>query len=125
MLEIIYGEAGTGKSSLLYKRISEAAESGKKVFIFVPDQFSFEAEKRVYKSVKPPFGMNVTVTMLSRSAQKILQLYGETKAYADNIVKAMLMNRVLKDLAADDRLTYYRKQLKNKGFSQIMLGIIS
>ena len=35
MLEIIYGEAGTGKSSLLYKRISEAAEGGKKVFLFV------------------------------------------------------------------------------------------
>ena len=125
MLEIIYGEAGTGKSSLLYKRISEAAEGGKKVFLFVPDQFSFEAEKRIYRSVKAPFAMNVTVTMISRAAQKILQLYGETKAYADNIVKAMLMNRVLKSLAAEDRLTYYRKQLKNKGFSQIMLGIIS
>ncbi len=125
MLEIIYGEAGTGKSSLLYKRINEAAESGKKVFLFVPDQFSFEAEKRVYRSVKPPFAMNVTVTMISRSAQKILQLYGETKAYADSIVKSMLMNRVLKSLAAEDRLEYYRKQLKNKGFSQIMLGIIS
>lgn len=125
MLELIYGEAGTGKSSLLYKKISEAAESGKKVFLFVPDQFSFEAEKRVYKSVKPPYGMNVTVTMISRAAQRILQLYGETRTYADDIVKAMLMTRVLKGLAAEGRLVYYRRQLKNKGFPQIMLGIIS
>ncbi len=124
MLELIYGEAGTGKSSLLYKGIAEAAESGKKVFLFVPDQFSFEAEKRVYRTVKPPHGMNVTVTMLSRAAQKILQLYGETKSYADDIVKNMLMTRVLKGLSAEGRLVYYRRQLKNKGFPQIMLGII-
>lgn len=125
MLELIYGEAGTGKSSLLYNRIAEAAESGKKVFLFVPDQFSFEAEKRIYKTVKPPFGMNVTVTMISRAAQKILQLYGETKVYADDIVKTMLMTRVLKGLAAEGRLVYYRRQLKNKGFAGIMLGMIS
>ncbi len=125
MLEIIYGEAGTGKSSLLYKKISETAESGKKVFLFVPDQFSFEAEKRIYRTVKPPYGINVTVTMISRAAQKILQLYGETKVYADDIVKTMLMTRVLRVLAAEGRLVYYRRQLKNKGFAGIMLGIIS
>ncbi len=125
MLEIIYGEAGTGKSTLLYKKISETAESGKKVFLFVPDQFSFEAEKIIYKCVKAPFGMNVTVTMFSRAAQDILKLYGETKPYADDIVKTILMNRVLKSLDSRGSLVYYKKQLKNKGFPGIMLGIIS
>ena len=50
MTEIIYGAAGTGKSTLMYKKIADAAESGKKVFLFVPDQFSFEAEKIIYKT---------------------------------------------------------------------------
>ena len=94
MTEIIYGKAGTGKSTLLYQKIAAAAESGKKVFLFVPDQFSFEAEKTVYKTVKAPYGLNVTVTMFSRMAQKILQLYGETKTYADDVVKTMLMKTV-------------------------------
>ncbi len=124
MLEIIYGKAGTGKSALLYKKINEEAEKGKKVFLFVPDQFSFEAEKIIYKTVKPPYGMNVTVTMFSRTAQKILQLYGETKAYADDVVKAMLMKRILNNLAAEGRLIYYRRQLKNPTFPRIMLNII-
>ncbi len=125
MLEIIYGEAGTGKSSLLYKKISQEAQGGKKVFLFVPDQFSFEAEKRIYKCVKPPFGMNVTVTMFSRAAQRILQLYGETRVYADSIVKSIIMSRALKTLDEQKSLVYYRKQLNNKGFSEIMLGIVS
>ncbi len=124
MLRIIYGEAGTGKSALLYQKICEAAEKGKKVFLFVPDQFSFEAEKIIYKTVKPPYGLNVNVTMFSRAARKILQTYGETKAYADDIVKAMLMKRVLGTLASEGRITYYRRQLKNKGFPKNMLSII-
>lgn len=124
MIEIIYGKAGTGKSTLLYKKITEAAENGKKVFLFVPDQFSFEAEKIIYKTVKPPYGMNVTVTMFSRTAQRILQLYGETKAYADDVVKAMLMKRVLNQLNNEGRLTYFRRQLKNPGFPRLMLNII-
>ena len=125
MLEIIYGKAGTGKSSLLYKKINEEAGKGKRVFLFVPDQFSFEAEKIIYKTVKPPYGMNVTVTMFSRTAQKILQLYGETKVYADDVVKAMLMKRTLNILSAEGRITYYRRQLKNQSFPRIMLNIIS
>ena len=124
MLELIYGEAGTGKSALLYNKLAEEAENGKKVLLFVPDQFSFEAEKRVFRTVKPPYGMNVTVTMFSREAQKILQLHGETKAYADGIVKNMLMSRVLEELSKGNRLVYYSKQLKNKGFSEVILGII-
>lgn len=124
MIEIIYGKAGTGKSTLLYKKITEAAESGKKVFLFVPDQFSFEAEKIIYKTVKAPYGMNVTVSMFSRMAQRILQLYGETKAYADDVVKTMLMKSVLSRLSAEGRITYFRRQLKNKSFPRIMLNII-
>ena len=51
MLEIIYGEAGTGKSSLLYKRISEAAEGGKKVFLFVPDLLFFSNMKKAERVI--------------------------------------------------------------------------
>lgn len=125
MLEIIYGKAGTGKSACLYEKINEEAEKEKKVFLFVPDQFSFEAEKIIYKTVKPPYGLNVTVTMFSHTARKLLQLYGETKAYANDVVKAMLMKRVLGSLSAEGRISYYRRQLKNPSFPHIMLDIIS
>lgn len=124
MTEIIYGAAGTGKSTLMYKKIADAAESGKKVFLFVPDQFSFEAEKIIYKTVRAPYALNVTVTMFSRMAQRILQLYGETKAYADDVVKTIIMKAVLNRLGSEGRLLYFRRQLKNKGFPRLMLNII-
>lgn len=125
MTEIIYGEAGTGKSTELYSRIKADAQAGKRVFLFVPDQFSFEAEKIVYKNVPPPASRNVTVTMFSRAAQKLLHLYGETKAYADDVVKTMLMTRVLNTLALQGRLVYYRRQLKKSGFTSFALNLVS
>lgn len=125
MLNIICGEAGTGKSTELYSRIKEDAQKGRRVFLFVPDQFSFEAEKIIYKSVPPPASVNVSVTMFSRAAQKLLHLYGETKAYADDVVKTMLMTRVLNTLAAQGRLVYYRRQLKKSGFPAFALSIVS
>ncbi|MCM1334988.1 MAG: PD-(D/E)XK nuclease family protein [Bacteroides sp.] len=125
MLEIIYGEAGTGKSELLYKKIREEAERGERVFLFVPDQFSFEAEKIVYKTVPAPAARNVSVTMFSRAAAKLLHRYGETKDYADDVVKTMLMTRALNALAARGALLYYRRQLKKPGFPAFSLGLIA
>lgn len=120
MFEIIYGESGTGKSTLLYKKIREEAVKGKKVFLFVPDQFSFEAEKIIYKTVEAPYGLNVTAAMFSRTSQKILKLAGENKPYADDIVKTVVMKRVI----SGHKFSYYEKQSVKDGFPKLMLGII-
>ncbi len=125
MLKIICGEAGAGKSTRLYEKIREDARQGRRVFLFVPDQFSFEAEKIVVKTIGYPTAGNVSVTMFSRAAQKLLHLYGETKAYADDTAKALLMTRALNTLASDGQLLYYRRQLKKAGFAQFALGIVS
>lgn len=125
MLQILYGEAGTGKSALLHQKIREEAERGGRVFWFVPDQFSFEAEKIVYKTVPAPAARNVSVTMFSRAAAQLLHRYGETKDYADDVVKTMLMTRALNTLAAQGRLLYYRRQLKKNGFAEFSLGLIA
>ena len=124
MLELICGEAGTGKSRLLYKRITEAAQEGRKVYLFVPDQFSFEAEKLIYKTVPHRLSEQVSVTSFAKSAQKILHLYGETKEYADDIVKNMLMLRALNEKASEGSLTYYAKQIKKQGFTSFALRAV-
>ena len=95
MLKLICGGAGTGKSALLYKTASAAAQSGKKAVLFVPDQFSFEAEKIMYRTVPHEYSRFCRVTMFSREAQKILREYGQTKEYADDIAKRIVMKGVL------------------------------
>lgn len=125
MLEIIYGEAGTGKSTLLYQKLRENAERGRRVFLFVPDQFSFEAEKAVCKLIDAPAARNVSVTMFSRAAAGLLHRFGETKEYADEVAKTLLMTRALNTLAAQDRLEYYRRQMKKPGFAAFSLDLVA
>ncbi len=124
MLKIICGEWGTGKSVLMYDRIRELAEAGERVVLFVPDQFSFQAEKIVYNKVPHRFSGNVTVTMFSRMSRKILHLYGEQKEYADEMVKGMLMLRALRETAESGALVFYGSQYKKQGFSSFALRII-
>ena len=120
MFEVIWGEAGVDKD-ILYKKIKDAAESGKKVFLFVPDQFTFEAEKLIYKTVKYPHAINTKVTTFSKISQQLLEIAGENKAYADDIVKSVIMRRVISGLS----LGYYGKQAGKSGFNQLMLNVIS
>lgn len=124
MLKIICGEWGTGKSTLMYQRIKELSEEGKKVCLFVPDQFCFEAEKIIYRTVSGRNIENVKVSMFSRMAQSILAQYGEQKEYADDIVKNMLMLRTLREIASDGGLRFYGSQYNKKGFTGFALNVV-
>jgi ATP-dependent helicase/nuclease subunit B len=46
-LRIIYGRAGTGKSSYCFSEISKIMKNEKKIFVITPEQFSFTAEKKL------------------------------------------------------------------------------
>ena len=124
MLKIICGEWGTGKSTLMYERIKALSEEGKKICLFVPDQFSFEAEKIIYRTISRKNAENVRVSMFSRMAGDILSLYGEKKEYADDIVKNMLMLRALREKAAEGSLEFYGSQYKKKGFPEFALKTV-
>lgn len=125
MLKLICGEAGTGKSTLLREKLKNAAVSGKKTVYLVPDQFSFEAEKLIYKCVPHEFSRCCRVTVFSREAQRILHLYGETKEYADDIAKRVVIRLALEEANSSGELEYYRGQVGKQGFPEFALGMIS
>lgn len=125
MLRLICGEAGTGKSTCLREYIKSAAENGRKAVVFVPDQFSFETEKLIYRTVDRRYARNCTVTMFSRDAQRILRLYGRSKEYADDIAKRVLIKLVTEEACSDGSLAFYGAQVKKEGFPAFALGMIS
>ena len=54
MLRFVTGGAGFGKSTYLIDRAAELADKGKKVVFIVPEQFSFESDKKLYKALGVP-----------------------------------------------------------------------
>ena len=123
MLKLICGGAGSGKSTELYKAISASAQARRNVVLFVPDQFSFEAEKLMYRTVPHEFSRYCRVTMFSREAQRILRDYGETKEYADDIAKRTVMKAVLSRVRPS--LLHYGRLAEKREFVGFALNTVS
>lgn len=123
MVKLIIGTAGTGKTSFVYDRIKQCLEENKKVLFFVPDQFSFDTQRRIYKSVNRERIFNVRVTSFSKLSEEILSKYGEAKPYADDIVKDIKMRAAIQ--AKRDSLLFYNKQAQKSEFSSFMINTVS
>ena len=50
MLKFILGGAGFGKSTVIINEIYKLADSGKKIIVIVPEQFSFDPIKSYIKN---------------------------------------------------------------------------
>ena len=46
-LNIVYGKAGSGKSTYLFSKVKELINNSQKIYIITPEQFSFTAEKKL------------------------------------------------------------------------------
>ncbi len=124
MLKVIYGGSGTGKSTELRKRIKDTVNRGGSALLIVPDQFSFEAEKLIYKEVRPPYNGKYRVTTFSKEAQRILRRCGEAKPYADDVAKHIVMTLALDNAVSSGSLVYYNDQIHKKGFPKFALGTV-
>ena len=96
--EIIYGYFGTGKTTEMLKKIKAAAEKGEKCILFVPEQFSFEAEKKVYFEVGARNISRVKVTGFSKLSREIRTFYKAARPCADKAVKLITMWKVVDEV---------------------------
>ncbi|MCL2053543.1 MAG: PD-(D/E)XK nuclease family protein [Oscillospiraceae bacterium] len=124
MLNIITGGAGTGKSSLLMERIDKRAfENG--AIVIIPDQFSFEYDRMLYKRLGAERFNAVKVLSFSRLAADIfIQCGGRKGRYADDTVKAVLMYYALLKVTESKSLNFYGKQARKPRFIDSSLSII-
>ena len=48
---IIYGKSGSGKTTEIFKEIKEKIKDKNKIYIVVPEQFSFSAENHLLETI--------------------------------------------------------------------------
>lgn len=75
-LRIIYGKAGTGKSTYCFNEISNLINANKKIYIITPEQFSFNAERKLIETLDVDAVLNAEVITLTRMAHRLLQEIG-------------------------------------------------
>lgn len=88
MLNFYIGESGHGKSYAMAEEISRLVNSGEKVLVIVPDQYSFEFDKKLYNAIGPQGYNSITVLSFQRLANDIMIKYGgKSGEYIDETAK--------------------------------------
>lgn len=114
-LRVIYGKAGTGKSSWIYRYVGEVINKPRKIYIITPEQFSFTAERWLLSSTGGTC-INAEVLTFSRMAYRVLKEIGNPLGSIAPFGKSMLLYDIL-----DDK----KKELKFLGKSMQNVEIVS
>ncbi len=77
-LQIIYGTAGTGKTSYLFEQIQKniKEKSHRKIKMITPEQFSFTAEQKLLETSPSKSILQAEVITFARMAYRILNEVG-------------------------------------------------
>lgn len=129
MVNYYIGGAGEGKSYALIEKIKTLSENNEKICIIVPEQYSYEFDKILYRSVGFQKFNSINAFSFTTLSKKIMDKYGDTRInseYASENKKSIIMSMALDEVyhSPDDRL-FYSNQYKKNGFSESMIGIVS
>ncbi len=121
-IRFIFGRAGTGKSDFCLKQIGKKLENDKnnKLILLVPDQYTFQSEKKLLETVGEKALLRAEVLSFKRMANRVFdKCGGRTKSVIKDSGKNMLIYKLLKEQGED--LKYFNKISKQQGF----IGIVS
>lgn len=97
-IKLIYGKAGTGKSSFIFKEIKKQLKENlaKKIYIIVPEQFSYATEKRLLETLEEKASINAEVISFKRLAYRIaLEVGGNNETILSKTGRTMLIEYIL------------------------------
>lgn len=80
-MRLIYGRAGTGKSEFIMQEIKHDLENNltQKVYIIVPEQFSYATEKRLLETLEEGASIMAEVISFKRLAYRVNAEVGRNK----------------------------------------------
>lgn len=120
------GEAGNGKTSQMIKLISEAAKDNNLVYVIIPEQFSFEYERKLYNELGSRISNKINVFSFTRLAKHICDIYGgKSGEYADENTKTAIMYLALNKIKENKSLMFFNRQAKTSDFITNSLELVS
>ena len=130
MLYFYTGGAGGGKSYALIQKIKELSESNTEMCVIVPEQYSYESEKILYKSLGISKFNSIDKFSFKTLSQDIIKKYGDSrikKEYANDNKKTIMVNLAMNQVYAGmpENAGFYKKQYKKNGFAEIVSDFIT
>lgn len=122
MLQFILGRAKSGKSEYISAEIEQLANKIKnerpneRIILIVPEQFSLEAEKSLFKRLGAKLFSCVSVTSFTRLSEEIFREKGSGAGkYCSDCGKTILMSIALSEV--QDNLNIYKKSWSSAAFA--------
>lgn len=99
MTQFVLGRAGSGKTETVLNRIAEltaSADADRPIWLLVPEQFSFAAERTLIERLGTRCAAAVRVLSFTRLAEQVLkETGGVAETVLDDVTRALLMSRAL------------------------------
>ncbi len=127
MLNFVLGGCGTGKSVRLMERMQSDINDGKEVLVLVPEQFSFEEEKKLYAYLGAAAFNQIRTFSFATIAREILQLYGKNaraERYADEQEKLIFLFQALQNTLKRGELQVLSKRRDSAAFTEELLALV-
>lgn len=127
-IRFIYGRAGSGKSYYclqnIKKRIEENENRNRNLILLVPEQFSFQAEKNLIKSVGQKGMLKAQVLSFKRAAERVFsEVGGGTRKRVNDSGKAILLYEIIE--RNKRKLKVFGKSTKKQGFVNMISDMIT
>ena len=124
-LKLIYGGAGTGKSTYCIEQIKKRLDDNKNnLILIVPEQLSFQGEKNLIKEIGGVGVNGVRVLSFKRLAYTVFkECGGITRRHMDTSGRSMLLFKVIEELK--EELSVFAIAAKQSGFIDTLSKIIS
>lgn len=123
MLQLITGRSGTGKTEMIIQRICSQAES-RDIILIVPEQSSFQCEKRILEMLGAKRAGLVSVLSFKRLYETAAEKYGAAdKKRIDDGVRTVLMSTAAEQVS--DKLKLYSGRCRRSDFAELMTGAVS
>lgn len=128
MVEFIIGPSGSGKTTLMTERIKKFASEGREQCIIVPEQYSYEFDKKLYQSIGAADFNELFSLSFTSLARELFQHYGRMGRkgeYAGEYAKMILIYEAVSAVQGrPEALNFFRRQSSQSGFADEVLTLI-
>ncbi len=125
MLKFILGRSGFGKTQHIIKDIKRLINKdiNQKIIYIVPEQYSFESEKKVLDALSEKKAQHIEVLSFSRLTDFVFRKIGKNiNNLVDDGVKNIIMYQALNSCV--DNLEVYKRHMKSPQFLNLMLSTV-
>lgn len=124
MLHFILGRAASGKTEYLHKKLGEKVDDGTNdVILIAPEQFTFETDRGILKTLGPVRSNKIEVLSFTRIAERIFDDYSlQHKNIISEQGRLIYMSMALSSL--EDKLVLYKKHIGDSAFIKNMLIVL-